>query len=646
MSDLLEAFERFGSWRTGARKALEDYGRGIDAAGVGDPASHACIARLQARLAEDKLSIAFVAEFSRGKSELINAIFFADYGQRIVPSSAGRTTMCPTELRYDAAAEPCIRLLPIETRAESRSTSEFRDCPHSWTTLPLELGSAEAMQEAFQQVGLTKRVPIGQAAQYGLFDADDPDAASAVDVDGTVEISAWRHAIVNFPHPLLKQGLVIIDTPGLNAIGTEPDLTLHLIPNAHVVLFVLGADTGVTKSDIALWRKHVGGAGARRVAVMNKIDSLWDELRTPAEINAEVESQVQGVAQALGLAPSEVFPVSARKALVAKIRKNSLLLQRSRMPALEHALSADLVPARQLIVHDQLAHELAALTASRRALIDTRLRSVVEQLFELKSLRGKNQKIVEHMKKRIDIESREFDDSLCALQATRTVLARLSAEMFLVLGMATLSQDARNARLEMDHSFFSMGLRQAVRQFFEQVQANLVASDQTIKEINAMMTAMYRKFSGEHGLALSTPMTFSLARYRNEIAVIDTVYQQQFGAAAILTTSQLTLMQKFFNSIALRVKQTFLRANQDVETWLQMLMSPLDAQINEHRAQLQQRRQSIERIYLAAGGLEEKLQMLESLQTECDHRNRVLMRVEASLQQAVSMQPLLLETEQ
>jgi putative ribosome biogenesis GTPase RsgA len=32
---------------------------------------------------------------------------------------------------------------------------------------------------------------------------------------------------VNFPHPLLKEGLIIVDTPGLNAIGTEPELTLN-----------------------------------------------------------------------------------------------------------------------------------------------------------------------------------------------------------------------------------------------------------------------------------------------------------------------------------------------------------------------------------------------------------------------------------
>jgi GTPase Era involved in 16S rRNA processing len=93
-----------------------------------------------------------------------------------------------------------------------------------------------------------------------------------------VEISHWRHAIINFPHPLLKQGLVILDTPGLNAIGTEPELTLNLIPNAHAVLFILAADTGVT-SDIEVWRNHIG-AGAGRLVVLNKIDSMWDELRS------------------------------------------------------------------------------------------------------------------------------------------------------------------------------------------------------------------------------------------------------------------------------------------------------------------------------------------------------------------------------
>jgi hypothetical protein len=39
--------------------------------------------RLEAQVRVDKVMVAFVAEFSRGKSELINAVFFAGYGRRI-----------------------------------------------------------------------------------------------------------------------------------------------------------------------------------------------------------------------------------------------------------------------------------------------------------------------------------------------------------------------------------------------------------------------------------------------------------------------------------------------------------------------------------------------------------------------------------
>ena len=75
-----------------------------------------------------------------------------------------------------------------------------------------------------------------------------------------VEIPRWRHAVINFPHPLLEQGLVILDTPGLNAIGTEPELTLNLLPNAHAVLFILAVDTGVSKSDADVWREYIAAA--------------------------------------------------------------------------------------------------------------------------------------------------------------------------------------------------------------------------------------------------------------------------------------------------------------------------------------------------------------------------------------------------
>ena len=51
----------------------------------------------------------------------------------------------------------------------------------------------------------------------------------------------------------------------------------------------------------------------------------------------------------------------------------------------------------------QLAAEVDQLSSAKRALLSSRTRNVVEQLVELKSLRGKNQNIILHMMKRIDM---------------------------------------------------------------------------------------------------------------------------------------------------------------------------------------------------------------------------------------------------
>ena len=636
MSNLVQNFQEYSQWRNDVIAALGRYRQMVSNADLADAASDQRFSRAIARLVEDKLTIAFVAEFSRGKSELINAIFFADYGQRILPSSAGRTTMCPTELLYDETFPPSIRLLPIETRAQAQSTSEFKEQNSAWTVLPLDIASGDGMLEAFKQVSLTKRVPIEEAKYYGLYHEDDPDIALAVDENGLVEISQWRHAIVNFPHPLLKQGLVIIDTPGLNAIGTEPELTLNLIPNAHAVLFILAADTGVTKSDIEVWRQHIGGTGAARMVVLNKIDSMWDELRSPAEVDEQINHQITSVAHTLGLSEQQVFPVSAQKGLVAKINRDAELLDKSRLLRLENALSNQLIPAKQQIIRKQMASEITELTASKQALLQSRMRNVVEQLVELKSLRGKNNVIIEHMMKRIDMEKKEFDGSLLKLQGTRAVFTRLSNEVFTNLGMNILKDEIRKTRDAMESSSFSSGLLNAVKHFFAEIQKNLRSSGQKTDEITEMMTVMYRKFSTEHGLALSTPMPFSLDKYRNEIALIESIYQKQFGAGTLLTAPKVVLMQKFFDSIASRVKQSFLQANRDVEAWLKVVMAPLEAQIGEHKAQLRRRRQSIERIHIATDSLDEKVEAFEKMQAELEAQKRNLVVLEMDLKNTIS----------
>src|SRR6476469_2589965 len=277
--DLAARFEAYADWRRRLSAGISSLFEWLQQQELADAQVEQRVQRILERLQQDRLVVAFVAEFSRGKSELINAIFFADFGQRLLPSAAGRTTMCPTERLYDSTRPPSIRLLPIETRARDGSVTEFKNYADEWVTIALDMSSADRMAEALSQGSQTKRVSVPLARKYGLYDDGDPLAPLST-ADAAVDVPCWRHAIINFPHPLLQQGLVILDTPGLNAIGTEPELTLNLLPNAHAVLFVLAADTGVSKSDIEVWRTHIGAASgptSGRIVVMNKIDALWDE---------------------------------------------------------------------------------------------------------------------------------------------------------------------------------------------------------------------------------------------------------------------------------------------------------------------------------------------------------------------------------
>src|SRR5690606_34615358 len=138
---LAHQFAAYAEWRKALVDTICDYRSWLNEQELNVGQIDQRIQHLLERLRDDKLNVAFVAEFSRGKSELINAIFFAEYGQRLLPSSAGRTTMCPTELLYDSTKPKCLQLLPIETRAEPYSISEYRERPRAWTTLPLKMDS-------------------------------------------------------------------------------------------------------------------------------------------------------------------------------------------------------------------------------------------------------------------------------------------------------------------------------------------------------------------------------------------------------------------------------------------------------------------------------------------------------------------------
>jgi len=627
-----EQFDQHGLWRREFALRLKLLAGWLKDHDLLNAAVEERLNRLEAQVRSDKVMVAFVAEFSRGKSELINAIFFAGYGRRIMPASAGRTTMCPTELGYDADVPPCLRLLPIETRLQGQALMEWRMVPDKWTRIDLDVNDPAQLAKAMEKVAEVSHVSVDQARQLGFWHDDQPDDNPRMVADGTVEVPKWRHALINIAHPLLRQGLVILDTPGLNAIGAEPELTVSLISQAQAVVFILAADTGVTKSDLAIWREHLitqGDGVDARLVVLNKIDTLWDALSTPEQVQAQIDRQRTISAEMLGLPQSHVIPVSAQKGLVAKVTGDAGLLEASQLPGLEQALAQGVMGQRQEILRAAVATGIGELKHEAGRAMHIRRRDLAEQMMELRGLRGKNVSVIRHMRSRIVQEQAEFDSGGSKIHAVRSVHQKLLSELFHQLSTPTLRAELAELRQSLKQPGIKLGVKNSYGQTFSRLQDGMAKSQRLSADIQSMLTASFRQLNAEFSFSLQVPPEPELTHYQHDLELIEQSHLQYLGVRNVLKLSQTDFADRLLRALATRLRVVYDSALSDVELWNKSAASQLDAQLRERRRNFGRRLEAIERIQEAASGLDERI-------AEIRDQENVLSELEARLTELTS----------
>ena len=622
-----EQFDQLGTWRREFGLRLKLLAEWMKDNELLDAAVEERLRRLGTQVRSDKVMVAFVAEFSRGKSEMINAVFFAGYGRRIMPASAGRTTMCPTEMGYDADVPPCLRLLPIETRLQPQALMEWRMVPEKWTRIDLDVNNPQQLASALEKVAETRKVTQDEARALGFWHSQAPDDNPMVDAQGMVEVPKWRHALINIAHPLLKQGLVILDTPGLNAIGAEPELTVSLIPQAHAVVFILGADTGVTKSDLAIWREHLTtetDTSETRLVVLNKIDTLWDDLSSPAQIEAQIDRQKSTTAEILGIPPDRVIAVSAQKGLVAKVTDDDELLQRSCLPVLEDALGRGMMGKRQKILGKAMVYGITELRAETGRVINIRKRDLTEQMMELKGLQGKNSAVIKHMRSRISQEQAEFDLGGAKIHAVRSVHLKLLREVFGILGSTALKKEMAQLTGRLLEKGLKLGVKKAYGETFDRLRGNLQKVQTLCSEIQNMLNATFRQLNGEHGFSLQAPAEPQMAQYLDDLDVVERSHIQYLGIGNAFKLAQPDFADRLVRALSSRLRSIHEMALGDVELWSKSAAAQLDAQLRERRRNFSRRIEAIDRIQQAAGGLEDRIQ-------DIDQQEAALNQVELKL---------------
>jgi replication fork clamp-binding protein CrfC len=615
----IQDFDEHGAWRKQFALRLKLLSEWLIDHDLMQPGVRDRLEQLHAEVKNDKIMVAFVAEFSRGKSELINAVFFAGYGRRIMPASAGRTTMCPTELAYDAEVPPCLRLLPIETRLQPQSLLDWRNAPNKWERVDLDVNDPKQLAKAIQKVSEVRRVSRAEAASLGFWNDETPDDNPLPGPDGLIEVPKWRHALINMAHPLLKQGLVILDTPGLNAIGAEPELTVSLLPQAHAVVFILAADTGVTKSDLTVWRQHLAGLGEgreSRLVVLNKIDTMWDALSTPEQVQLQIASQRTDSADILGLSPRQVLAVSAQKGLLAKVNRDEKLLEASNLLELEAALGVGLLGQRRKILTAAVASGIDALREETGRLVHIRARDLVEQVQELEGLRGKNAGVIKQMRLRIEQEQADFDASGAKIQAVRSVHLRLLKDLFDLLSATQLKTEVMELARALKQPGIKLGVRRVYGHTFDRLRAGLQQADRLAGEIQSMLEGSFKGLNAEYGFSLQAPEPPHLVQYLKELDLVEKSHLQYLSLGNALRLAQPEFGERLARALMSRLRVVYESAVNQVELWNKSAAAQLDAQLRERRRNFGRRIEAVSRIQQAAGGLNERIRELQMQQAE------------------------------
>ena len=615
------SWSRFGAWRDQRLARLTALAGWLADSSLDPSLWQEPLGELERRLQRDQVQLAFVAELSRGKSELVNALFFGATGQRVLPAGVGRTTMCPVEIFSDSAQPISLRLLPIETRAESRLLSDWKARPQEWQEHRFAADDAVAMSRALQRLCDTVMVPLARARELGFHlpegDEDDaapsPAQAAAADAQGAqqVEIPRWRHALLNIEHPLLAQGISVLDTPGLNALGAEPELTLSLIPSAAAVVFLLSADAGVTRSDLQLWTEHVGAAGrARSFVVLNKIDMLWDPLRSGAEVQAQIRKQCESVAQVLQVAASRVFALSAHKGLLARIQGDDTLLQRSGLPQLEAALGECADRERRDWLEGSWR---ATLLDTRQRLerdLDARLRLADEQRMELEALQGKSKHAAAALLQRATSERQEFDAAVGLVQAVQAVNARQMARVGELLDDRRALQRLEGLRRQLRSALLKTGLRAALADACDELGLSMNRAESVLEENQSMLAGACVRLNNEFAFSMPLPKALRLDGARLDLEAMRSDYLRFAGAVQWLRLQSSAYVDRVLLSAQARLRAIQERGIADAQHWNRAAMASLQAQTRERKRSLHRRLSNLQQVAQADGELAERIEQL------------------------------------
>lgn len=281
--------------------------------------------KLSQKVHSDTFKIQLVGTFKNGKSTFINALL----GEDILPTRSLPCTAVVSEVKYGDTKKAILHF-------RNPLPDKLIDC------IP------DATLNHMRKHGM-KNVPPME------IEYDRIDDYVTIPIDGDPEeismMSPYMAVELFYPSPLLKEGVEIIDSPGLNEADERTRVTLEYLDKADAIIVLLDATKLCSKDEIETIESILLAKGFNDMFfVVNRIDLI------PARERGDVEKFAK--AKLNGYSKNDIYYISALQAVDAKIEGDDTKYINSGMKAFEDRLTVFLTKDKGRIKLVQPAREL------------------------------------------------------------------------------------------------------------------------------------------------------------------------------------------------------------------------------------------------------------------------------------------------
>lgn len=344
--------------------------------------------KLSKKVNNDSFKIQVIGTFKNGKSTFINSLL----GEAVLPAYALPCTAVINEVKYGEKKEAVLYFrnpLPenLPTSISQKALAHMQK--HNMKNVPpLHIDYSELEDYVV--------IPMGEDPKEMLLE------------------SPYEKVELFWPLEMLKEGVEIIDSPGLEEDDTRTRVTMDYLAKADAILFVLNACQLCSMSEIEFIENNLHEYGfTDPFFIVNRFDLIPENQKDAVMRFAKMKLSE--------FSTNEIFYVSAQQALDGETQRNPTLYEKSQMGAFTKRLSEFLTKDKGRIKLSQPSRELKRILnnealykviPNQRAMLDSSLEEVKARYDaakpQLEMLKSKKQQIIAKLQLRIEQSKTEF----------------------------------------------------------------------------------------------------------------------------------------------------------------------------------------------------------------------------------------------